>query len=314
MIMNTTNTPPADFRPDAGYFLNPGPAFGDGTVCIDVLGLQAELSGLDDELETLIRRRYKAFLADAPSQAAARIRVCRSEAPGFLEWRPGQDVTHRLETEWDGNLRIHSYGFSAKWDPVGRTGVLCLAPEPENRRELSFENFLRVVYSWLALDSGGFLFHSSALVPEDGKAYLFFGPSGAGKTTCCILSEGIARPINDDLVLLHWSESSGGWRAAAVPFTGKYGREEAGNSYPVAAMFRLVQSVDTRTEPLSTAAAVVEVLSSCPFMEERPPDTALADRVAEIVRAVPVRRLHFRKDPSFWEVVQADLPSQEEMS
>jgi len=303
--MNASDDNAVDFRPGPEYFEDPGPTFGQGLVCLEVAGLRFDLEGLDDALEAMLRRRYGGFLGEPGVGGAARVSVRRAPVAGFLAWRPGRDPTHRVETEVDGGqLRVRSYGFAASFDPGARTSVLSLAPEPEERREISFENYLRVVTSWLALEEGGFLFHSSALV-RDGEAYLFFGPSGAGKTTCCKLSEGLARAVNDDLVLLRMGEG-GEWKVAAVPFTGTFGREETGTTYPMAGLYRLVQDTRTAVERLSTAAAVVEVLSSVPFMEERPTDGALADQVEDLVRAVPVRRLRFRKDPGFWDAVLED--------
>jgi hypothetical protein len=309
--MNDSDDSTVDFRPGPDYFEDPGPAFGEGVVCLEVAGLRFDLEGLDGELEALLRRRYSGFLGEPGGSGTVRVSVCRAPVEGFLRWRPGRDPTHRLETAVDGAmLFVRSYGFAARFDPAARTGVLSLAHEPEDRRETSFENYLRVVTSWLALEEGGFLFHSSALV-RDGEAYLFFGPSGAGKTTCCKLSEGLARAVNDDLVLLRKGEA-GDWKVAAVPFTGTFGREETGATYPMAGLYRLVQDRSTAVERLSTAAAVVEVLSSVPFMEERPTDGALADQVEQLVRAVPVRRLRFRKDPGFWDAVLEDRRRKEE--
>lgn len=301
----------ADFRPASDFFEAPGEPFGTESVCLDVTGIRCRLSGLDEATRDLLRERHAGFLCHDPDcEPAAEIEVREAGVEGFLAWRPGEDPSHRVETRAEGDeVAVVSYGFAGRWDPASRRGVLALAPEPEDRRRLSFENFLRVAYSWLAMEAGGFLFHSSALVPDDAgaeRAYLFFGPSGAGKTTCCRLSEGIARPVNDDLVLLRPARD-GAWEVAAVPFTGTFGREEAGNAYRVEAMFRLVQAEITETEPLTTAGAVVEVLSSVPFQEERPPDGTLADRVEGLVRSVPVRRLRFRKDPSFWEAIRRDL-------
>jgi hypothetical protein len=302
--MNANQQERGDFRPGPDYFMDPGPVLGDGVLSIHVAGLRIDLEDLDGPTEALLRERYAGFLGDPGHRAAARVSVRRAPAEGFLAWRPGRDPTHRLETEMRNGLRVCSYGFAASYDPPSRLSVLSLAEEPEDRRRLSFENFLRVITSWLALDEGGFLFHSSALV-HDGEAYLFFGPSGAGKTTCCRLAEGLAEPLNDDLVLVRRAEDTGIWVAAAVPFTGVYGpREEA--FHPVAGLYALVQDDTTVVEPLSMAAGVVQVLGSVPFMEERPTDGTLADRVEELVRAVPVRRLRFRKDPAFWDAVLED--------
>src|SRR5574341_558769 len=44
------------------------------------------------------------------------------------------------------------------------------------------ENYLRVLYAWLCLEESGIVLHAAGVISE-GKGYVFFGPSGNGKTT-----------------------------------------------------------------------------------------------------------------------------------
>ena len=58
---------------------------------------------------------------------------------------------------------------------------------------------------------------------------------------------------------------------------------------------------------MSAAAAVAAMISSCPVVNGDPARAPeLMARCRQIVRAVPVQRLHFRKDPSFWDVLEVD--------
>ena len=72
-------------------------------------------------------------------------------------------------------------------------------------------------------------------------------------------------------------------------------------------IYTLAKDPDVYLEPISTAAAVAALISSCPVVNGDP-DRALElmARCRQIVRAVPVQRLHFRKDPSFWGVLEVD--------
>jgi len=152
---------------------------------------------------------------------------------------------------------------------------------------------------------GGFLFHASGLV-RHGKAYLFFGPSGSGKTTVTRLSANDLL-LNDDCI--HITRRNGEFRANGVPFKGRDegGAENAGD-FPIAGLFRLVQSRRVCFEPLSTAAAVSEIVASIPFMSERKEGLERNLAVAEdLSRAVPVGRLQFRLAPDFWNIIEESL-------
>ena len=55
------------------------------------------------------------------------------------------------------------------------------------------------------------------------------------------------------------------------------------------------------------AAAVAALIGSCPVVNGDPGRALdLLARCRQIVRAVPVQQLHFRKDPSFWDVLEVD--------
>jgi hypothetical protein len=73
----------------------------------------------------------------------------------------------------------------------------------------------------------------------------------------------------------------------------------------VAGFYRLVQDSRVFLEPLGGARGASEVIGSLPFVTER---AAHGDEILEAVsgalRGAPAFRLHFRKDPSFWEVLE----------
>ncbi len=66
-----------------------------------------------------------------------------------------------------------------------------------------FFNFLRYFLPIKLIEFGKILFHSSCVIDQNNKAYLFFGPSGAGKTTIAQLCEKDgAKILGDDMNLL----------------------------------------------------------------------------------------------------------------
>jgi hypothetical protein len=143
---------------------------------------------------------------------------------------------------------------------------------------------------------------------QRGRGYVFFGRSGSGKTTTTRLSPGAAI-LSDDLVILRCVEIAGrpAVQVYGVPFRGDLAEAPRRNAAaPLAGLYALVKDTDHFWEPLAAHAAVGQLSACVPFVMSRPAD---AGRVlalcAEITARVPVRTLHFRRDPGFWKVIDA---------
>jgi len=117
--------------------------------------------------------------------------------------------------------------------------------------------------------------HGAGIV-VDGKGYVFFGPSGIGKTTISRLwvKRG-AQLLNDDRVAVY--QAADGWRVAGTPW---HGEEPvvSPHSAPLAGIVRLRQSPDNHVRPLSAIEALTEVLSCAllPFFSKPGMEQALS--------------------------------------
>jgi hypothetical protein len=160
---------------------------------------------------------------------------------------------------------------------------------------------VRAALALLAFEADGLLFHAAGLARR-GVGYGFFGYSGSGKTTVARVSTD-AVALNDDLVVLlpHVDR----WEMAATPFSNPTQVSPGGPQIvPLAALYRLVQNRSVFVEPLESAAAVAEVIASSPVVCADPDRTFdLLARAERLVTAVPVQRLHFLPDASFWQVI-----------
>ena len=154
--------------------------------------------------------------------------------------------------------------------------------------ELAFRDYLA--------QRDGFVLHAAAVLYR-GRALLFFGHSGAGKSTTAALWHGVtgARIVSDDRVVIRLR--SGRLRAWGTPWHGT-GPWALPDSAPLAGLFLLERAAETRTERLDVAAAVPEV-----FARTFPPlwDAAGLGRVLELVGEVAARvpcwRLRLRPEP-----------------
>ena len=107
----------------------------------------------------------------------------------------------------------------------------------------------------------GFYLHSSALV-LDGKAYLFSGHSGVGKSTHTCLWQSVfgsdARIINDDKPALR--RIDGIWYAYGTPWCGKDGINK-NEKAPIAGVCFLKQAKDNHIRCLTAAEAMQRIMS-----------------------------------------------------
>lgn len=293
----------ADFRPTEGYFQSLARSFGDLSVDLWIGSLRMRLEGLDEDQAREFRSRFRVFVRDEAARPDVTIALQTAGVEAFLRMpRPGEHEIYRLESRTTGSrLELWSYEFAGFIDGDTGQGVLALVEPDGPRYWRGLENFLRVVTASWILRRGGFLLHGCGVVRE-GKAYVFFGPSGAGKTTVTDLSPQDTI-LSDDLTLV--VTEGGEYRAAGIPF-GLAHHKVPGTcrSYPIASLNRLVQSRAVRREPIRGARAVAEVAASLPFVMQETGQAALAvETVWKALLAVPAYRLEFRKDDAFWDVV-----------
>src|SRR6202023_2585835 len=88
-----------------------------------------------------------------------------------------------------GRWSLQRGDFHAEWDSASKSGNIQQSANP-----YSIDSILRIVHTLVLSRRGGFLVHAASAV-RNGKAFLFAGVSGAGKTT-------IARLAPPDVALL----------------------------------------------------------------------------------------------------------------
>ncbi len=190
-------------------------------------------------------------------------------------------------------------GFSGFVDPAAQRALLRAHPSG-TPGDIAY--FLRTAFALAAFDASWLLFHAAGILHRE-QAYVLFGNSGSGKTTAARLSVG--KPVlNDDLLLLRPNDA--GWEVWATPFGKRRSREVT--HAPLRVLLRLVQSLQDRVEPLSRAQALAGLLANSPVVNADPTRApGLLTWWEGVLEEVPAYRLHFIKDNSFWEVLDAHL-------
>ena len=241
-----------------------------------------------------VAERYRDFVTDRP--AALHLRVDYA----------GQERAHAMLDQGmcfvNGLLRFDAPGYVGTIDERAGTGHLSISSR-QPVEEVDY--FLRVAAALLIFRLGGFMFHAAGIV-RDGRAYLYFGYSGSGKTTVSRLSHALGDTIlNDDLLFL--TPNAGGWTVHSSPFWNPTQVKPNGlDTAPLAGLFRLVQAKTVFTVPMQPGQAVAELVASVPVLGLDPGRTlAILARCQRLSREVPIHHLHFLPDASFWPVVLA---------
>lgn len=188
-----------------------------------------------------------------------------------------------------------------------RRGTLYLPPSPYARLRgfaLSYPLDELLLAHHLA-HHGGLVLHACALV-VGGRAVLFSGSSGAGKTTTARLWRR-HRPgvlvLSDDRVVLR--RRGGRWWAHGTPWHGS-GRFATPLTRPVGAVFFLRQASRTSAVPLSRPAAAARLFSrSFPPPWSAPDLDRTLDTCGRITRRVACYELSFAPDASAVHAVEA---------
>jgi hypothetical protein len=245
----------------------------------------------DPGVHAVLRSAYRAFAADAaPAPRTLTAHIAYTPGPAPADWP---------FTFQDGVLRFTAPHCAGSID-VRNTDAQIQITAPQPFEPIDY--CVRTALALLAFDAGGLLFHAAGLARRD-QGYGFFGYSGSGKTTVARVSSD-AVILNDDLVVL--LPQADRWRLYATPFFNPTQMTPPGpQSVPLAALYRLVQDRRVFMEPIDPAAAIAEVIASSPVVSADP-DRALTllARAEQLATAVPVQRLHFLPDSSFWAVVQ----------
>ncbi len=193
---------------------------------------------------------------------------------------------------------LHAAIF-VRMGPSLRRGWIRQSPNP-----YSLDSVLRIVHSLILAREGGVLVHSSSAV-RDGKAFLFAGVSGVGKTTISRLAPTDVHVLTDEMSYLRKEE--GRFHAYGTPFAGDLARPGENLHAPVAAIYLLKQGPENRIEELGSADAVRGLMANILFFaHDHDLVQAVFEAAINLAAQVPVRRLIFLPDARVWELIGKD--------
>lgn len=168
---------------------------------------------------------------------------------------------------------------------------------PPAERFLGFDNAMMMAFAFSGAAHGILLLHASAVV-HSGKAYLFLGKSGTGKSTHARLwLEHIpdTELLNDDNPAVV-AKAPGPVIACGTPWSGKTACYRNA-VYPVGAIVRLSQGTDNIIRRERTITAFASLLSSCSTAAwDAASYQACRAAAAHVATTVPLYRMTCRPD------------------
>jgi hypothetical protein len=258
------------------------------SLVIEIGGMPVRVNTSDADFLEMVHTRYAGFFgfSDKPEidfdidLSAPRTGV---DAPVSVVQRSGRWLLQRGD-------------FRAEWEPAQRRGKIQQFPNP-----YAIDAVLRIVHTLVLAEQGGFLVHAASAI-RNGKAFLFAGVSGAGKTTMSRLAPSDVALLTDEISYVRKQDNR--YIAYGTPFTGELARMGENISAPIAGLYLLAKGSENRIEPLASAPAVRELLANILFFAQ---DMELArmvfDSACQFVDRVPVSRLTFVPDSRVWEMI-----------
>jgi hypothetical protein len=258
---------------------------------LSIAGIGLDIHSDNEDFLSDIADRYEGFVAPADGPDAFHVAVDTDHDITTV----GEDLP-RITTTGPDAFRFERRDFHMSVDKAARTLTGACAPNM-----YSFDSCLRVFISTYVLDLDGLMIHGASAA-ENGKAQLFFGVSGAGKTTTARLSA--PRPVlSDELTIV--KRVGDGYKAYGTPFWGELQKNGENMEADLAGLNLLVKDQEVFLEPISRKAAMAALLPCVLFFAHEPDLVKRAvNRVTDLVLTVPARKMHFLPDNSFWRLFQ----------
>ncbi|HEY6394229.1 MAG TPA: hypothetical protein VIX12_02355, partial [Candidatus Binataceae bacterium] len=187
--------------------------------------------------------------------------------------------------------------FRAEWDPTSQRGRVRQAAYP-----YATDSVIRIVHSLMLARSGGFLVHAASAM-RNGRAFLFSGVSGAGKTTISRLAPPDVTLLTDEISYVRALRH--GYHAFGTPFAGELGKAGENIAAPIAAFYLLAKGPENRVCQIGRSSAARRLMRNILFFAD---DDDLVEQVfrsaCEFVSRVPVYELIFHPQADVWDLIE----------
>jgi hypothetical protein len=258
-------------------------------VPIEIGGLPIGVRTSNSDFAAMLRNRYGHFVRDGASIC------CQLDIETIAPASTDADEPTSVRRSGD-NWLVQRGDFRATWNPAEQRGTVRQSANP-----YSIDAVLRIIHSLVLANQGGFLLHAASAI-RNGKAFLFSGVSGAGKTTISRLAPAGVTLLTDEISYVRREGES--YRAYGTPFSGELAKIGDDVSAPLEALYLLAQGPENRLEelkPIESARAILRNMLF--FAEDQQLVNGLFETAIEVVSRVTVRRLTFVPDQRVWDLI-----------
>jgi len=268
-----------------------------------IAGVTFRLAGLDEAARERLAERFRGFEVPEARGSGVEMVVALAPAAEFLHvdtrgWEYDLDLAPDRE-----GVAVAGLKLAARIEREPLHALLVTAAGPDELAGV-VENLLRILVAYALLARGGALVHGAGVARGD-RAGLFFGVSGAGKTTLSRLAHAAGRRIlSDDMLAL--VPEAGGVRALSAPFAGEFRDASRHKGLDLDGIFRLRQAPRHALRPLRRSEALAALVVCTPFVNR---DPWVADRLLgnldALLRLAPARELFFAPEAGFLDLLEA---------
>ena len=154
--------------------------------------------------------------------------------------------------------------------------------------------------SFIVYHNWGLLIHSSCAI-DNGKAHIFAGQSGAGKSTAAKLS--YPRPLlSDEATLVKITSNK--VSVYNSPFRSELQADSFEGNVELASVQLLYQALQNKRTRSIKSDALLNLMDKVFFWPHSEEETKTIMRLmTKLVKYVPVYELHFQKNNTFWELI-----------
>jgi hypothetical protein len=266
------------------------------SVCIEIGGMAVALQAEGPLFRRMVEDRYSGFVGNSEAaQCDFEIDLYDSSEPAFGDDQLADD---QLEVKLEAGEWVLKRGdFRARWNPETKQGHIRQSCNP-----YAIDSVLRIVHSLILAKQGGFLVHAASAICG-GKALIFSGVSGAGKTTISRLAPADATLLTDEISYVRREGDQ--YLACGTPFAGELARVGANQSAPLSALFFLEKGPQNRIEAIAPAEAIQRLMRNILFFANDPELVKLVFQSAcEFASVVPMHRLVFVPDQRVWDIIR----------
>jgi len=262
---------------------------------VEVGGITALIKSREKRLIDCVKEKFKEFLSENKEDLLIEASILNSNK--FFKEYSFVNVEASGVTETENKFILGCENVIGSFDKREKIAKAII-----NGGEIAaINNFIRTIYLLSLIDFNAFMLHSSAFV-KDKKAFVFFGRSGAGKSTIAKANFKSALVINEDLNFIR--KLNGTYKLFSNPFS-PYQRGIGNVNTAIDSIYLLKKDKKNFLRKTPKAKALGELLGSVMNLrKDKEANERLIDLCNDLINDRKCYEFHFTKEKPFLEAIK----------